>query len=71
MISPTNSNLLLRWVYLPSGFVLQTSAAIGAQADWQTVPDPGVTNDAFREVTVPLETNRLGRFYRLVWRPGS
>lgn len=64
----TNQNLFFRWWDQPKGFVLEGKTNL-TSAIWQLVSTPSVYNDGYREVTLPLDTSTLGRFFRLEWTP--
>jgi len=68
-----SSKLLFRWVRIHSqdGFMLQQSAMMDPGAAWQPVGGIVTTNGAYKEVTLPLNTNAVARFFRLVWAPSS
>jgi hypothetical protein len=61
-----SSNLVLRWFYQPSGFTLEQSPILGNGADWKPVGGTVVTNASYKEVRLPLDTNAIARFFRLV-----
>jgi len=70
-VSLQSNNLLFHWFNQPGGFMLQQSAMMDPGAAWQPVGGIVTTNGAYKGVTLPLNTNAVARFFRLVWAPSS
>jgi hypothetical protein len=63
----SGSELTLSWPSGATGFSLQTSAALGASANWQAVAGTPVEVNGRWTVTVPVQG--AGAFYRLARQP--
>jgi hypothetical protein len=70
-VSLQSSNLLIRWRHPLNPFMLERSARLGSGATWQAAGGIERTNGAYKEVTLPLDTNAPARFFRLVLPPSS
>jgi hypothetical protein len=69
-IFQTNATTLtLYWGQGIEGFVLQTTTNVGPAATWTPAPEPVTVNGSTRIVEVPIQTNRVASYYRLVWNP--
>jgi hypothetical protein len=70
-LSLQSSNLLFRWIHQQGPFLLQQSARLGPGAAWQLAGGIERTNGAYKEVTLPLNTNVSAGFFRLILPPAS
>jgi hypothetical protein len=68
----TTNWVAIEWPTQPTTFVLQRSASIAANAQWQTVSNAGVfSNASFQRYYFPAASAGAGSFYRLVWPSGQ
>jgi len=65
----TNDMLMLYWGQGIEGFVLQTTTNVGSATAWTAVTDPVIRDGSTRRVFLPIQTNLVGSYYRLMWNP--
>ena len=65
----TDGTLMLYWWQGIEGFVLQTATNVGPTAGWTAVTDPIIRDGSTRRVFLPIQTNLVGSYYRLMWNP--
>ena len=69
-IFQTNATTLtLYWGQRIEGFVLQTTTDVGPAAAWTPAPEPVTVSGSTRIVEVPIRTNAVASYYRLMWSP--
>ena len=62
-VRPANGKLKVSWPKVQSGYALQTSAKLGQEADWTTLPDvPKEEGETLSIELTPTSTS----YYRLV-----
>jgi len=69
MVSLQSGNLLIRWPKQFDRYVLQESGTLSPGALWQAAGGTISTNGAYKEVSLPLDSQVPGRFYRLELPP--
>jgi len=71
-ISLQSSNLVFQWpfqqpLFEPLRFTLQQSDSLALGAAWQPAGAPITTNGGNLQVTLPLDPQMHGKFFRLIW----
>ncbi len=66
-----SNSVVIAWPIQPNVFVLQSTAELGPQSNWQQVTNETVEFPPSRRLTLPRDSIGATKFFRLIWESGQ